>query len=360
MRGNKFGNLSLVVPSPVIPPRAIADEKRNLAIYGARARKFRAIDCLAAHSFRAARANISAAEHFAKIAQTRTNNPKNNIKIKNMCDFHSVVVRLDGAKAHLMTNSHSGAVEAAKWRENDHMAQFRGAFFVECEWNCLGTYPGARHIARDELNDKQVAAIDTHYQALAQLLANPAAHAQAALFGNGIFAGEEYGDVRWKVMIHPECPSELIPLLAVTSLFADGSKIKSLHPSITKIAGNFSVAERYKIDAPALVEVCGDVVVEQGASLTAPALVEVSGLLRVEQGASLTAPALVEVSGDVVVAQGASLTAPALVEVSGHVVVEQGASLTAPALEKAGYVRVDQGASLTAPALVEVRRLERF
>ena len=120
-----------------------------------------------------------------------------------------------------------------------------------------------------------------------------AAHAQAALFGNGIFAGEEYGDVRWKVMIHPECPSKLIPLLAVTSLFADGSKIKSLHPSITKIAGNFSVAERYKIDAPALVEVSGDVVVAQGASLTAPAL-EKAGYVRVDQGASLTAPALVE------------------------------------------------------------------
>ena len=34
-----------------------------------------------------------------------------------MCDFHSICVRTDGAIAHLPSNSHSGAVEAAKWRE---------------------------------------------------------------------------------------------------------------------------------------------------------------------------------------------------------------------------------------------------
>lgn len=127
-----------------------------------------------------------------------------------MCDFHSIIVRRDGAKAHVMTNSHSGAVEAAKWRENDQMADMRGPFFVECEWGGNGEYPGADKITRScDFNEKQRKTIDAHYQSLSKLLADPKANAEAMLFDGGVFAGDEYGDIRWKVLVHDDCPKAL-------------------------------------------------------------------------------------------------------------------------------------------------------
>jgi hypothetical protein len=63
---------ALVVPPPVIPPQTAADEKRNIAVHNARAKRSKAIDCMSAHSFHAARVNVSAAEHFAKVASVLT------------------------------------------------------------------------------------------------------------------------------------------------------------------------------------------------------------------------------------------------------------------------------------------------
>src|SRR5688572_29293411 len=123
-----------------------------------------------------------------------------------MCDFHSCCVRRDGALAHIPGNSHSGAVAAAGWRENDQMADFRGAFFVEAEWNGEGIFPGVDKIVRGPVNEKQRKVIEAHYTALANLLADPAANADRMLFDGGIFSNDQFADIRWRVLIHPECP----------------------------------------------------------------------------------------------------------------------------------------------------------
>ena len=227
-----------------------------------------------------------------------------------MCDFHSICVRVDGAKTHLRTNSHSGSVDAAKWRENQPN---RDPFFVEAEWNGLGQYPGADKICRSTPNEAQRKTVDAHYQALAAVMADPI-KAATLCFDGGIFSGAEYADVRWNILIHPNCPHRLADRLAVTLLQANGETIKSWHPAICDFDGSFKIAAGYK--------------------LTAPALKTVSGYVIVEQGATCTAPALKTVSGDVIVEQGATCTAPALKTVSGYVRVEQGATFTAPALKK--------------------------
>ena len=187
-----------------------------------------------------------------------------------MCDFHSIVVRRDGAKAHVMSNSHSGAVQAAGWRENDQMADLRGAFFVEVEWHGQGKFPGVVRIIRNPVNVKQGEVIEQHYTSLAHLLADPRANAESMLFGQGLFAGEEYADVRWKVFIDDRCPKRVFTKLLKESLFADDSEITSLHPGARIVGGSIRIAAGYKIDAPALTKT-GYVRVEQGASLTAPA-----------------------------------------------------------------------------------------
>jgi hypothetical protein len=88
-----------------------------------------------------------------------------------VCDFHSIVVRADGAKAHVFGNSHSEAVEAAGWLENEPHKRKR---FVECEWDGKGEYPGAEQITRlevgDELTAKQRETIDRHYKFLAAVM----------------------------------------------------------------------------------------------------------------------------------------------------------------------------------------------
>jgi len=139
-----------------------------------------------------------------------------------MCDFHSIVVRVDGASAHIAGNSHSGAVEAAGWRENDQMADLRGKYFVEAEWDGLGDFPGAESITRGEMNEKQRKLIANHYTALQKLLADPASHAERMCLGRGIFSKPEFADVRWKAFVDPRTPEDVVARLAETELFADG------------------------------------------------------------------------------------------------------------------------------------------
>ena len=270
-----------------------------------------------------------------------------------MCDFHSIVVRRDGAKAHVASNSHSGAVSAAGWRENGQMADMRGKYFVECEWNGTGPYPGADTITRGVINEKQCKAIDIHYEALARFMADPGANAEEMLFGDGFFAGEEYGDLRWKALISETCPPEVVGRLVTSKLHSDGMPIKSLCPSVAVIGGTLRIAPGYHIEVPALVKVGGNVRVAQNGTLTAPALAE-CGDVTVAQNGTLTAPALVKVGGYVIVEQNGTLTVPALVKVGGDVIVEQNGTLTVPALAECGYVIVEQNGTLTAPALVKV------
>lgn len=209
-----------------------------------------------------------------------------------MCDFHSIVVRIDGAKAHVPKNSHSDAVQAAKWTENDRMADMRGARFVECEWNGEGAFPGVDKITRGQVNEKQRKVIEGHYTALALLLVYPSAHAERMCFDGGIFSGDEYADVRWKVILHENCPQKIADRLAETSLHTSGETIKSFHSKIKAIGGGFSIKAGCKITAPVLAEVGGSVYVRENATFTAPVLAEVGGYVDVGENATFTAPKL--------------------------------------------------------------------
>jgi hypothetical protein len=272
-----------------------------------------------------------------------------------MCDFLSIVVRRDGAVAHVPQNSHSGAVQAAGWRENDQMADMRGPFFVEAEWNPdQEKFPGVDKVyhSTSGINEKQRKAIEGFYLNAQKLFQDPEGHAERMCLGDGCFAGEDFADIRWHVLVGGKCPKRLELRLAATPLYANGELIRSWPPGANLIGGNVVIAENCQVTAPALTK-SGNVVIAENCQVTAPALTEVSGSIDVRQGATLTAPALTEVSGYIDVGEGATLTAPALTK-SGYIDVRQGATLTAPALtEVSGYIDVRQGATLTAPALTK-------
>ena len=189
-----------------------------------------------------------------------------------MCDFHSICVRVDGAIAHLPENSHSGAIAAAGWRENDTMADLRGKYFVEAEWDGNGQFPGVDKITRGLTNKKQHKVIEAHYTALAALLSDPEANGDRMLFDGGIFADDRYADIRWRVLVSENCPPRLAARLAVLPLYANGKPIKSLHPAVQDLSGNLVVAEGYEISAPALTKVGGNLDVSGSAKLDAPKL----------------------------------------------------------------------------------------
>ena len=247
-----------------------------------------------------------------------------------MCDFLSICVRKDGAVAHIPKNSHSGAIAHYGWRENDQMADMRGKFFVEAEWNGQGKYPGAEKITRGEFNEKQRTKIDSIYTSLAELLNNPAERAEGMLFGHGIFAGDEWADIRWRVLIHPECPKRIADKLVAMKLHANGKAIKSLDPRITEIDGNLVIAEGYEITSHSLTKVGGNLLVSGSAKLDA--LTKVGGTLDVYGSARLDA--LTKVGGSLVVYGFARLDAPALKEVGGDLVVYGSAKLDAPKLNR--------------------------
>ena len=212
-----------------------------------------------------------------------------------MCDFHSVIVRKDGAIAHVKTNSHSEAVQAANWRENDQMADLRGAFFVEAEWNGEGSLPDVQLISRGApLNEKQRKALETHYGALAKLLANPADHAERMLLDGGIFAADEYADIRWRVLNLENLPAAIASrIVKESTIYADNQKaVKSFNPSIVKLEGNLAIADGYKVAAKKLESVCGYVYVRENATFSAPTLAEVGGSVYVHKTGKFIAPKL--------------------------------------------------------------------
>ena len=250
-----------------------------------------------------------------------------------MCDFHSIVVRRDGAKAHVAANSHSGAVRAANWRENDKTADFREPFFVEAEWDGVGDFPGVDKITRGTFCEKQARVIEAHYRALADLLRDPAAHAETMLFGNGVFAAAEYADVRFAVLVSGNCPKQIADKLAKATLHASGQPVKSLHPAITNLPGNLCIADGVEFVAPNLISVGGYVAVYGSAKADFPVLAEVGGYVAVSVSAKADFPVLAKVGGNVDVYGSASF--PVLAEVGGYVAVYGSASLIAPKLKKA-------------------------
>ena len=111
-----------------------------------------------------------------------------------MCDFHSIVVRKDGAIAHTADNSHSGAIAAFGWRENTDQQ----TFFVECEWDGIdGEYSLKRVVSLrngltlEDLTNKQVRSINRHYKALANVMSGDI----TAILPGGLLHGVVYWDV---------------------------------------------------------------------------------------------------------------------------------------------------------------------
>jgi hypothetical protein len=215
------------------------------------------------------------------------------------------------------------------------MADLRGAFFVEAEWNGEGSLPDVQLISRGApLNEKQRKALETHYGALAKLLANPADHAERMLLDGGIFAADEYADIRWRVLNLENLPAAIASrIVKESTIYADNQKaVKSFNPSIVKLEGNLAIADGYKVAAKKLESVCGYVYVRENATFSATNLNK-CGYVDVREKATFTAPALAEVSGSFDVRENATFTAPALVK-SGYVDVRENATFTAPTLEK--------------------------
>ena len=213
-----------------------------------------------------------------------------------MCDFHSICVRRDGALAHVASNSHSEAVKQAGWRENDQMADLRGKFFVEAEWNGSGgLFLGVEKITGGEVNEKQRKVMETHYAALTALLADPAANAERMLFDGGIFAGDQYADIRWRVLIHPDCPKSVADRLVTLPLYANGEAIKSFDPRIETLEGSFAIAGG-NVAVKNLRKVGGNVEVYGSAKADFPVLTEVGGSVAVSGSGKMVAPKLAPVA----------------------------------------------------------------
>ncbi len=172
-----------------------------------------------------------------------------------MCDFFSAIVSASGEFYHAAHNSHSTMVTEAGWRENDQMNSAR---FVEAEWSGEGDYPGATKICRNTLNAKQIKVVDQYYVALAKLLQDPKQHAERMLFGKGIFAAKQFGDVRWKVLIAGKCSKKVTRRICETYLFVS-KKLQPVHelpPWLKTVDGSLDLRS-YQHALPAGLTHCG-------------------------------------------------------------------------------------------------------
>ena len=89
-----------------------------------------------------------------------------------MCTFHSIIGRMLGETAelyHNSTNSHSGMIKAANWRDNKPNEIIR---VFEAEWNGEGAFPSDSKLIRnhDECPEKLKDKIRNHYEKLQALL----------------------------------------------------------------------------------------------------------------------------------------------------------------------------------------------
>jgi hypothetical protein len=317
--------------------------------------------------------------------------------------IHKIIVHPNGTKVHTPSNSWEEAAKIAKWpsyamyrfldwtdeglgeqeqyREQEHLN------YVECQWNTEDPFPNFAEYSNITIDDfKQIAShegpwtekavktIVEHYSKLNQLLSDPKTHAEQMLFNNGYFAGEEYADIRWDMMYHANTPKSVIEKLAHTTLYANSKKaIKSLHPAIKKIQGDFIIDKEVKINAQNLEEISETVWLLENASLTTPNLKEVKNIILLDN-VSLTAPNL-EKAESISLGKNANLTAPNLekaesislgknasltdpnIEKTEHISLDENTSLTAPNLKKAGLIQLDKNASLTAPNLKKAKHI---
>jgi len=159
-----------------------------------------------------------------------------------MCNFHSCIIRRDGALAHVASNSHSEAAADCGWRENKPNER---PFFVEAEWDGQGIYPGAEKICRipegEELTAPQRRKIDSHYQALAAFLQlkNPTLDQLK----------------KWNMPKYSDVMSAL--------------RVDSLPEGLTEWHGYLYIREGASLTANALTKT-GSLDIREGASLTAP------------------------------------------------------------------------------------------
>jgi hypothetical protein len=111
-----------------------------------------------------------------------------------MCNFHSTCWReSDGAVAHDATNSHSGSVATAGWRENQTN---RRPFFFEAEWDGKGALPSARILIRNihDCPEPLQQKIIEHYRKLKLALTT-------GEFLDDYFTGEKWEDVHIQAFV---------------------------------------------------------------------------------------------------------------------------------------------------------------
>jgi hypothetical protein len=217
-------------------------------------------------------------------------------------------------------------VEESGRRENQSN---REPFFVEAEWDGETAFDITKLI-RGDANEKQRITVEKHYSALRDLLADPDAN-QGKLWDGGMFASDDFADIRWRVINLPNLDFRIADRLAAMPLYADAkTQVTSLHPKITYLGGNLTVYGTGKLDAPALTKVGGDLHVSGTDKLDA--LTTVGGYLTVSGTGKLDAPALTKVGGDLTVYGTGKLDA--LTTVGGDLYVELGGVLHAPFLKK--------------------------
>jgi hypothetical protein len=126
-----------------------------------------------------------------------------------MCDFHSICIRLDGAIAHVSGNSHSQAVTAAGWRENDQPVETGVQRFWEWEWNGRGEIPPIERLLKNYSAETPQRVVD-----VATLHAKKLSDALKSGIIAPPFDQPEYSDVRLKIVEDGNAPPATWALLA--------------------------------------------------------------------------------------------------------------------------------------------------
>ena len=130
-----------------------------------------------------------------------------------MCDFHSIVIRRDGAIAHVPGNSHSKAVAKAGWTENTHDPKLVSPRFYEWEWDGEGDIPPVRQLLKnvdiDTVPERVVQVAQRHAEALKRVLTTGVIESP--------FDQDEYSDVRGLVAQNTATPTESLAALSTDS-----------------------------------------------------------------------------------------------------------------------------------------------
>jgi hypothetical protein len=150
-----------------------------------------------------------------------------------MCNFHSICGRMNGETAELLhdpSNSHSGMISTAKWRENKPNEIIR---VFEAEWDGRGKFPSDSKLIRnsDDCPERLKKKIREHFSKLQEALAS----------GNHLayFADcEKYSDVWARItslpdnVKFPETINGYLDLRGLTSLPDNVKFPETIHGSL--------------------------------------------------------------------------------------------------------------------------------